>query len=144
MNVVCTPLDIILVEDDDFDAKEVRRTLARTGTPVNLRRFIDGVDAFKFLKGDEGKLLKRFVILLDLNMPRMSGLGFLAAIRADARLKSMVVIIMTTSLNERDISAAYELNVAGYLLKGRYDGQNEPILGTLHRYWQHAELPVLR
>ena len=147
MSAICmngqASLDIILVEDDDFDAKDVRRTLSRAGIPINVRRFVDGVEAIEFLQSPERRYLQKFVILLDLNMPRMSGHEFLKAIREDVSLRRCVVVVMTTSSDERDIFAAYDLNVAGYLLKGRSDDGNEPVLSTLHRYWRQAELPTI-
>ncbi|MBH24017.1 MAG: two-component system response regulator [Myxococcales bacterium] len=110
-------LNILLVDDDDIDVKGVQRAFKKAGLAPHLLRAHDGEEALAMLRGEASQLPKRPIVLLDLNMPRMNGLEFLAAIRNDDALKNLVVFVMTTSADERDISHAYAHNVAGYIVK---------------------------
>lgn len=110
---------ILLVEDDEVDARAVKRAFKQRniGNPIVHAR--DGVEALEHLKGTEGRprLPRPYLILLDLNMPRMNGLEFLTTIRADSELKNSIVIVLTTSDDDRDVVRAYGSGVAGYVLK---------------------------
>ncbi len=112
---------ILLVEDDEIDARAVQRGLAqaRLSNPVVVAT--DGVQALRVLRGADGNppLRKPYLILLDLNMPRMNGFEFLEEIRRDAFLKEAPVFVLTTSNDEQDRVRAAQNNVAGYLLKSR-------------------------
>lgn len=92
-------VNLLLVEDDEVDVQGLKRAFAksRIGNPITVAR--DGIEALEILRGENGqaKLAKPHLILLDLNMPRMNGLEFLEAIRADEDLKTSVVFMITTS-----------------------------------------------
>ena len=84
---------------------------------------------------------KPYIILLDLNMPRMGGLEFLEEIRKDPELKSSVVFILTTSSDDRDITSSYEKFVAGYFIKEETGVEFENITDMLSGYWKIVHLP---
>ena len=92
------------------------------------------------LRGDEMPSERR-IVLLDLNMPRLNGIEFLQEVRADPELSSIPVIVLTTSNDDRDKVMAYDMNVAGYLLKPVRFGEFSELMVTLNKYWTLVELP---
>lgn len=112
-------VNILLVEDDEIDVRSVKRALQAQKIANPVFQASDGVEALEMLRGEAGRapLPRPYLILLDLKMPRMNGIQFLDEIRADPELRDSVVFVLTTSGDERDKVAAYEMNVAGYLLK---------------------------
>lgn len=133
-------LNILLVDDDEIDVMNVRRAFEKGRIANHLHVAGDGVEALGMLRGDEFPPERRLV-LLDLNMPRMSGIEFLREVRADAALRSLPVVVLTTSDDERDKVDAYDLNVAGYLLKPVTVGTFVEVMATLNKYWTLVELP---
>ena len=109
-------LNIFLVEDDEVDVMNVKRAFAQNNIRNPLFIAHDGVEALEKLRSGEIPNERR-VVLLDLNMPRMNGIEFLREVRNDPALCSTTVVVLTTSKNEQDRIAAYNLNVAGYLVK---------------------------
>ena len=110
-------ITLLLVEDDDVDAMGVERALEKRRIANTLVRARDGIEALEFLRG--GKVARPFLILLDLNMPRMGGLEFIRTVRADPELCDSVVFVLTTSKSDEDLAAAYRAHVAGYMVKSR-------------------------
>lgn len=114
-------VNILLVEDDELDVRIIKRALKqeKISNPIVVAK--DGVEAIEILEGKAGlpTLNRPYLILLDLNMPRMNGLEFLETLRKKPQLKDSVVFVLTTSEADEDILAAYSFNVAGYLLKSR-------------------------
>ena len=100
----------------------------------------DGIEALEMLRGG-GVPLSRRIILLDLNMPRMTGIEFLRELRRDSRLMHTPVVVLTTSNDDRDKIEAYNLNVAGYLLKPVTFIDFVELMATLNKYWTLVELP---
>ena len=98
--------------------------------------FSSPVQAIEFIKGEPVDL-----ILLDINMPRMNGLEFLAELRKDASLKHLSVYMVTTSNDEADVKGAHEFNVAGYILMPVDIQQFENTFRILGSYWQICEFP---
>lgn len=134
------PLNILVVEDDDVDAMNVRRAFekGRITNPLYFAR--DGVEALEMLRA--GKVPgDRRLILLDINMPRMTGLEMLKELRADPELSATPVVMLTTSNDERDRFAAFGMHVAGYLLKPVTFLNFVELMTTLHRYWTLVEMP---
>ncbi len=133
----------LLVEDDDVDVLGFQRALQRQkiANPVEVAR--DGVEALERLRGLNGreKLQKPYIILLDLNMPRMSGLEFLQELRQDEELHPAIVFVVTTSRDEKDRLAAYDQNVAGYIVKSEAGESIQEALNMLEHYWRVVELP---
>ena len=133
-------LNIFLVDDDELDVMNVQRAFRKTGdlNPLFVAR--DGVEALKMLRSGAVPGGRR-IILLDLNMPRMGGIEFLREIRADPKLRSSSVIVLTTSDEDRDRVEAYNLNVAGYIVKPVTLAAFSDIMATLTRYWSLNEMP---
>jgi len=136
-------VNLLLVEDDEVDVQGMKRAFAksRIGNPITVAR--DGIEALEILRGENGqaKLAKPHLILLDLNMPRMNGLEFLEAIRADEDLKTSVVFMITTSKAEEDKARAYEKNVAGYIVKQDPANTFMQAVALLEHYWKIVEFP---
>lgn len=137
-------VNILLVEDDDVDAMSVKRAFKKTNISNPLFHAGNGLEALDMLRGSNGveKIIpKPRIILLDLNMPRMNGIEFLRELRADPELHDISVVVLTTSNEERDKVAAYNLNVAGYILKPVEPGKFIEAVSTLNLYWNLIELP---
>lgn len=132
--------NILLVEDDEVDVMNVRRAFQKNNIVNPLWVSGDGVEGLRMLRGDEIPRERRLV-LLDLNMPRMNGIEFLTELRADLELAPTPVVVLTTSDDERDRVDAYELNVAGYILKPVTFGNFVEAMARLDRYWSLVELP---
>jgi CheY-like chemotaxis protein len=133
-------LNILLVEDDDVDVMNVRRAFEKNHITNPLFVATNGVDALEQLRG--GKIPRdRRIVLLDLNMPQMNGIEFLREIRRDPELNLMPVVVLTTSNDERDRIEAYNLNVAGYLLKPVTFSNFCDVMAALNKYWALVELP---
>jgi CheY-like chemotaxis protein len=132
--------NILLVEDDDIDVMNIRRAFQKGNLRNPLFHADDGLVALEMLRGDTLPRDRRLV-LLDLNMPRMSGIEFLAELRADPELRSTSVVVLTTSDAERDRIEVYNFHVAGYLLKPVRFIAFVEIMSTLNRYWTLMEMP---
>lgn len=133
-------LNILLVEDDQVDVMNVKRAFERNRILNPLQVASDGIQALEMLRNGEIPVSRR-IILLDLNMPRMNGIEFLRELRADPELRLTPVIVLTTSNDERDRVEAYNLNVAGYLLKPVTFVNFVELMATLNKYWSLVELP---
>ena len=133
-------LNILLVEDDDIDVMNVRRAFDRNHIANPLWTAGNGLEALELLRGDEIPRERRLV-LLDLNMPRMNGIEFLRELRADPDHRLTSVVVLTTSDDERDRVNAYNLNVAGYILKPVTFVSFVETMATLNKYWTLVELP---
>lgn len=112
-------LSILLVDDDEVDVFAVQRIIRKHQITNPLYVAQDGREALALLRGgaDRPALTHPLLILLDLNMPRMSGLEFLEILRTDPIYQSLPVFVLTTSDDPKDREAADRLGVAGYLLK---------------------------
>jgi CheY-like chemotaxis protein len=110
-------VDILLVEDDDLDVIDMQRSLDKMNILHRTQVARNGEEALAILNGRQA--LEGFpdIILLDINMPKMNGLEFLAAIRQQHEYKNLRVFIVTTSDEKVDHEAARKLGVAGYIVK---------------------------
>ncbi|QSQ23177.1 response regulator [Pyxidicoccus parkwayensis] len=133
-------LHILLIEDDEVDVMNVRRAFQKNHIANPLYVAGNGVEGLEMLRN--GKVPEgRRLVLLDLNLPKMNGIEFLRAVRADPELSSTSVVVLTTSANERDKVEAYKLNVAGYLLKPVTFVNFVEVMATLNKYWTLVEMP---
>ena len=133
-------LNILLVEDDDVDVMNVQRAFKKNNIANPLFIAGNGVEALEHLRQGEVPRERR-IILLDLNMPRMNGIEFLRELRADSELRQLPVVVLTTSDDERDRIEAYNLNVAGYIVKPVTFTNFCDAMETLNKYWQLVEMP---
>jgi CheY-like chemotaxis protein len=135
---------ILLAEDDQIDEKAFLRAIEklRISNPVTVAR--DGVEAWDILKGVNGKapLPRPNLLVLDINMPRMNGLELLQKIRGDADLHDSIVFMLTTSNDEEDKIEAFQLNVAGYMLKSDVGNGFLKALELMDNYWRLVEFPA--
>lgn len=136
-------LNILLVDDDDIDVLNVKRAFKKNNIINPLYIANNGLEALEMLRGSgDGAMPKdRRLILLDLNMPKMNGLEFLREVRNDPALHALTVIVLTTSADERDKVEAYNLNVAGYIVKPVTFMAFVEAMSALNKYWSLNELP---
>ncbi|MEM7282651.1 MAG: response regulator [Pseudomonadota bacterium] len=136
-------VNILLVEDDTIDAKAFMRAFEKlkVANPITLAR--DGVEAWEILTGDNGQgaLPRPNLIILDINMPRMNGLELLQKIRDNEKLRDSIVFVLTTSNDEQDKFEAYNLNVAGYMLKSDVENSFVRAVELVDNYWRVVEFP---
>ena len=112
-------IKFLLVEDNDLDAEKIYRSMRKLALDNPVIRARDGIEALDILRGHNGKvkLTQPYIILLDLNMPRMDGIEFLKHLRGDSQLKNAYVYVLTTSDRPRDMATAHQYQVAGYIVK---------------------------
>jgi CheY-like chemotaxis protein len=133
-------LNVLLVEDDEVDVMNVRRAFKKNHIANPLWVAGNGIEALEVLRSDQMPRERRLV-LLDLNMPKMNGIEFLRELRADPDLHGTPVVVLTTSDDERDRVEAYNLNVAGYILKPVTFMNFVEAMATLNKYWTLVEMP---
>ncbi len=136
-------LNLVLIEDDDIDVMNVKRALERAHVTNPLFVAHNGLEGLELLRSDKVPKDRRLV-LLDLNMPKMNGIEFLGELRKDPALRSTPVVVLTTSDDDRDKIQAYDLNVAGYLLKPVTFVNFVDVMAALNKYWALVELPSPR
>ena len=143
-NTVC---EVLLVEDNPADARLTREAL-REGTMLNnLHHVKDGVEALQFLRreGAYENAPTPDVVILDLNMPRKNGRQVLAEMKADAQLRLIPVVVLTTSEAETDIRQSYELNANCYIAKPVDLDKFINIVRTIEAFWLAiVKLPTRR
>ena len=138
------PISLLLVEDDEADILDIQRSMQLLKVPNPLYIARDGIEALAMLQGtgeDGGTVVPYpYLILLDLNLPRMDGLEFLKAVRNDPKLRSTMIIIITSSDDEQTRAAAFDLNVPNYLSKPVNFDHLIAMIATLERSWNpHAQ-----
>ena len=131
---------ILLVEDDDVDIKMMKRAFSKKKIANPLTIAKDGLEALELLRADA--IPSPFLILMDLNMPRMDGISCIKAIRDDEKLHSCVIFVLTTSKSEEDIIEAYNLNTAGYIIKTDVGDGFLTAVQMLDCYWRIVEFPL--
>ena len=138
-------MSILLVEDNDLDAAILKRSMKKLDLSNSLIRARDGLEALELLKSHLATktLPQPFVILLDINMPRMNGHEFLAELRATDALKASQVYVFTTSDSKKDINLAYKNNANGYIVKPDSTSELTDILRALQEFWSICEVPDL-
>ena len=136
-------MTILLVDDDLVDAMAVKRSFRDLKIANTIVEARNGIEALEHLRGESGreKIPTPHLILLDLNMPRMGGIEFLAELRRDPALRRTLVFVITTSAAEQDRTRAYDMNVAGYVLKHRPGQSFLDAIDKLESYWRIIEFP---
>ena len=135
--------NILIVEDNELDREKIKRSFKRLGINSPVFSATDGAEALDLLRGKKASkgFSKPFVILLDMNMPKMNGIEFLQEIRQDPEHKSTPVIIFTTSDRQQDIQNAYQYNIAGYIVKPLRREETLDALEKFSAYWQISKHP---
>nr|WP_310589968.1 response regulator [Dyadobacter diqingensis] len=134
-------MTILLVEDDEVDIMNVKRAFKKNNISNPLVVAHNGLEALEVLRSPATDAPKPRIILLDLNMPKMGGIEFLKEIRQDPELSSLSVFVMTTSNEDGDKIDAFNLNVAGYILKPLSMDRFIAAVSTLNSYWTLCEYP---
>jgi CheY-like chemotaxis protein len=132
-----TPAEILLVEDNPADVRLTQEVLRRGGRAHHLNIARDGEQAMKMLRreGEYKALPTPDLILLDLNLPRKDGREVLAELKEDPRLRSIPVVILTTSRADRDVTTCYSLHANSYITKPVDLGEFESLMRELEKYW---------
>jgi CheY-like chemotaxis protein len=138
-----TDLTVLLVEDDDGDARALQRSFKKASISFPIVRAVDGIEALEFLKGANGKqkISSPYLLLVDLNMPKMNGIELIKELRADANLRHSIVFVLTTSKRDEDKMAAYDLNAAGYIAKATAGEDFLNLVGLVDNYRRIVEMP---
>lgn len=130
---------ILLVEDDHVDILTIKRALKEiaVANPVVTRE--NGEDALAYLRDPASA--RPCIILLDLNMPIMNGLEFLQQAKHDAQIRSIPVIVLTTSEEQHDKVNSFSLGVAGYMAKPVDYRRFVEMMRSIDLYWSTSEIP---
>jgi CheY-like chemotaxis protein len=131
------PVTILLLEDDDVDVQALRWafTKLKIANPLTVAR--DGVEGWATL----ATLPRPYLIITDINMPRMNGIEFLRKVRQSEDYRDSIVFVLTTSNEEQDKIDAYQLNVAGYMLKSDMGASFTRAIALIENYWKVVEFP---
>jgi CheY-like chemotaxis protein len=132
------PVTILLVEDDEVDVKALRWAFDKLKIANPMMVAHDGVEALEMLPN----LPRPYLIITDINMPRMNGIEFLRQLRASDEYRDSIVFVLTTSNDEQDKIDAYNLNVAGYMLKSDMGTSFTRAIALIENYWRVVEFPV--
>ena len=130
---------LLLVEDDQIDARAVKRALEDLNMADSMVHMTNGVEALEYLRSGVNELPS--LILLDLNMPKMSGIEFLKEIKNDPRLRRIPIVVLTTSQEDRDVMGTFEHSVAGYMVKPLDYQRFVKTVNTITDYWALSVLP---
>jgi len=134
------PILVMLIEDNPDHAELVIRTLEEHKITNKVRHFLDGQSALDYLfhrgeYSDPATSVRPHVILLDLRLPRVDGIDVLKAIKEDDRLKSIPVVVLTTSEAEKDVAKAYYNHANSYLVKPVGFDEFKRLMDDLGFYW---------
>lgn len=121
------PVQIVMVEDDAGHARLIERNIRRAGVNNEIVPFTNGTEALRFLLGEDGtgenNRNRHLLILLDLNLPDMTGVDILAKIKSNPHTKRAPVVVLTTTDDQREIQRCYDLGCNVYITKPlNYDG----------------------
>src|SRR5262245_43629596 len=125
-------IDILLVEDNPNDAELTQRALKKANLGARLAVARDGAEALEYLLNNRPRPK---VIFLDLKLPKIDGIEVLRRIRTDDRARSVPVVVLTSSQEEKDISECYRLGVNSYVVKPVEFDKFYKAVGDLATYW---------
>lgn len=135
---------LMIVDDDEIDRESIVRSFRKERLSNPVVTASDGVEALSLLRGegDTPAIERPVIVILDWKMPRMNGLEFLEALRADADLRETIVFVLTTSQDEQDIVDAHRHLVAGYIVKDAAGRDFIDLVQMLDTYWRVVEFPT--
>jgi CheY-like chemotaxis protein len=127
------PVVVVMIEDDEGHARLIERNVRRAGINNEIEAFTNGTDALNFLLGPDGSgevnRYSSFLILLDLNLPDMTGVEILTKLKENEHLRPTPVIVLTTTDDQREIQRCYDLGASVYITKPLdYEGFANAIL----------------
>jgi CheY-like chemotaxis protein len=133
-------VDVLLVEDNPADAELVIESLRLDQVDERLQVVRDGAEALDFLFARGAFASRKLValprlILLDIKLPKVDGFGVLRELRADARTRAVPVVVLTSSLVERDVAECYRLGISSYVQKPVDFEQFREVVQLVGRYW---------
>ena len=131
------PIEILLVEDSPSDTDLTMEALQEGGIPSNLNHVEDGVEAMAFLgrKNSYADAPRPDLILLDLNLPRKDGREVLSELKSDPDLRTIPVVVLTTSRDDRDIAQVYGLQANCYIAKPVDFDQFVNVVRAIEHFW---------
>jgi len=131
------PITFLVAEDDDVDMISIERAMKRMRLKNPMVRAKNGFDALEILHGtgDAPALNPPYIVLLDLNMPRMNGMEFLTELRKHPVTKTTRVFVLTTSETDQDIINAHSHNISGYIFKSDLLGSLSEAIDSLEDNW---------
>lgn len=131
------PMHVLLVEDNPGDVRLTQEAFREANRSIRLHVAADGVEAMAFLRHEDSHAdaPRPDIILLDLNLPRMDGREVLAHIKADDKLKTIPIVILTTSDSEADIVKSYQLHANCYLSKPVQFEEFESLVKSINDFW---------
>ena len=132
------PKPILLVEDDKADIMTIKRALKECDASNQLFAVGNGEEALSFLRDDRNP--RPGFILLDLNMPKMSGIEFMEIVKHDDALKHIPIVVLTTSRQESERIESFQLGVAGYVIKPMNYHQFVDMVKAITHYWSISEV----
>jgi len=137
---------VLLVEDDSLDAKTLRRAFAHNKITNPLHVVTDGEDALSFLRHeapfeDPDAAPRPGLILLDLNLPRLTGREFLGVIKKEPEFQTIPTIVLTTSDERSDVDETYAMGIAGYIKKPLDFAEFVEAIRRVELYWSICTLP---
>ncbi len=133
MNI--TSCHILLIEDNVLDADLIKRALQKVEAGIHLEIASDGKEAIEYLDKWEKGTPTPIVILLDLKLPKISGLDVLKQLKTHPKYKLLPVVVLTSSNEMLDIQQAYDLGANSCILKAIDYDQFSNAIGLIHRYW---------
>jgi two-component system, chemotaxis family, response regulator Rcp1 len=131
------PLNVLLVEDNPGDVRLTLETFRDANKSVRLHLAANGIEAMGFLRREGPNALapRPVLILLDLNLPKMDGREVLAEVKGDIDLKTIPIVILTTSDAESDITRSYQLQANCYLTKPVRLEEFENLVKSVNDFW---------
>lgn len=134
---------ILLLEDDDIDVEYFVRSLSKYKLQIPVQVASNGIEALAILRQQqtEGHTSCSWLVVTDIQMPLMNGFEFLHELRTDLNLRSIVTFVLTSSVLEKDKIAAYEKQIAGYLVKSDVHKDFKPMADLLRAYQTIIILP---
>lgn len=140
MHAAEQPVEILLVEDSPDDTAFFVHTLAKAGVTARLHVVADGAEALEFFFNADGRSERIIarpprLVVLDLKLPKVDGLEVLRKLKSDPRTQAIPVVVLSSSVEERDLAASYRLGANSYILKPMDFDQYGECVQILVRYW---------